>query len=414
MHSTEQSLKAAEGLLAARFGGSPELTNPEDLGGSGASLVLRCRVSPNPFLQERTIVIKRLPKVEEAETADDAPVEFDADELALIREIVAYQYTNTLPEKVRPGPLLLAYDVAERMLILSDAGDGANFTEVLQLPDASERRSAVRKLGRALGRMHATSFGDAASYQTLLKRQCQKFNINPGTVVDSDIDIANLINEGIDLVRGNNIEIDETVLKFAREAMERQGRPDVRSFTPFDLTPDNIMVHKQVVFLDFEWASFRDIALDVACVIVGFPQDDTTPALTDEECTEFLTAWTAEIGHVWPTARDADRVAHVLMATLIGWAFISLNMLHQGQQMSRKATRRVIYAEEPAQSAPRDLLEMLPEQASDMATTVDAINRFALRFDNEDFEPVVRFTQRLKRALARQGGHPMTSTSANR
>ena len=57
---------------------------------------------------------------------------------------------------------------------------------------------------------------------------------------------------------------------------------------------------------------------------------------------------------------------------------------------------------------------MLPEQASDMATTVDAINRFALRFDNEDFEPVVRFTQRLKRALARQGGHPMTSTSANR
>lgn len=396
-------------MLAARFGGSPELSQPEDLGGSGASLVIRCRVSPNPFLQERTIVIKRLPQLEGPSDSTGTQPEFDADDLALIREIVAYQYTNTLPENVRPGPLLLAYDVEQRMLILSDAGDGVNFTEILQMEDIHERTSAVRKLGRALGRMHASTFGDAASYETLLRRQCQRFRINPETVVDSDIDIANLISEGIDLIQANNIEIDETVLNYAQDAIARQSKSAVRSFTPFDLTPDNIMVHKQIVFLDFEWASFRDIVLDVASVIVGFPQDDTTPALTDDECKEFLTAWTAEVGKVWPAAKDQDTFNEVLMSALIGWAFMSLNMLHQGVQMSRKATRRVIYTDAPAHSSTRDLLELGPSQSSDMATTVDAIFRFAQRFDNEKFAAVEVFAKRLKRALARQGGHPMVA-----
>ena len=405
----QQTVNAAASVLAARFGGTPELSHAEDLGGSGASLVLRCRVSPNPFLQERTVVIKQLPQF--VRTSNEQG-DLHADELALIREIVAYQYTNTLPEQVRPGPLLLAYDVDQRMLILSDAGDGQNFTDVLQLEDESARKTAVRKLGRALGRMHASTFGGADNYDTLLKRQCQRFRINPETVIDSDIDIANLITQGIELAKKNQVQLDPTVVQFAQVAIERQGRSDLRSFTPFDLTPDNIMVHKNVVFLDFEWASFRDIVFDVACVIVGFPQDDTTPALTDAECAEFLAAWSAEFGQVWPMAKDPDALAELLMSALIGWSFMSFYMLQQGMQMSRKATRRVYYTDEPANEAARDFLGMTAEQASDMATTIDAIHRFAQRYDNPQFAEVTHFTGRLKRALATQGGHPLLPPTA--
>ena len=110
----QQTVNAAASVLAARFGGTPELSHAEDLGGSGASLVLRCRVSPNPFLQERTVVIKQLPQFVRTNNEQS---DLHADELALIREIVAYQYTNTLPEQVRPGPLLLAYDVDQLSLI---------------------------------------------------------------------------------------------------------------------------------------------------------------------------------------------------------------------------------------------------------------------------------------------------------
>lgn len=401
------AVESAQQLLATRFGGTPELSHPEDLGGSGASLVVRCRVAPNPFLQERSVVIKQLPDFATSQEPNHQPT---ADELALVREIVAYQYTNTLPEQSRPGPLLLAYDVDMRMLILSDAGDGLNFTDVLLMDDAEERKTAVRKLGRALGRMHATTYGGADSYNTLLRRQCQKHHINPDTVIDSDIDIANLVREGVNLMEANGVAIDPAVMQYANEAAERQGRFDFRSFTPFDLTPDNIMLTKQVVFLDFEWASFRDIAFDVASVIVGFPQDHTTPALTDDECVEFISAWSAEVGHVWPQARELHHVIERLMAPLIGWALMSLVMLHHGNQMSRKASRRVQHSGGEIPQG-HDISMLSPEQAADLATTVDAIHRFAIRYDNPRFAEVAQFTSRINAELARQGGHPMTHKS---
>ncbi|WP_459611704.1 phosphotransferase [Corynebacterium urogenitale] len=403
MHTVDKAVESAQQLLATRFGGTPELSHAEDLGGSGASLVVRCRVAPNPFLQERSVVIKQLPEFGRSHEGKQNPT---ADELALIREVVAYQYTNTLPEQSRPGPLLLAYDVDMRMLILSDAGDGLNFTDVLLLEDAEERRTAVRKLGRALGRMHAATYGGADSYNTLLRRQCQKHHIDPSTVIDSDIDIANLVREGVNVMEANGLEIAPAVLQYAHEAAERQGRFDFRSFTPFDLTPDNIMLTKQVVFLDYEWASFRDIAFDVASVIVGFPQDHTTPALTDDECVEFISAWAAEVSHVWPETREMTHVIERLMAPLIGWALMSLVMLHHGNQMSRKASRRV-QRSGASQDHAHDLSLLTPEQAADLATTIDAIHRFAVRHDNPRFHEVAQFTQRINHILARQGGHPL-------
>ena len=100
MLSIDSVLERAAHLLGNRFGGTPELTHPEDLGGSSDSVVLRVKVTPNPFLQERTVVIKQLPPVDGSATDADAPSEESAEaaEAAMIREVVAYQYTNTLAE----------------------------------------------------------------------------------------------------------------------------------------------------------------------------------------------------------------------------------------------------------------------------------------------------------------------------
>ena len=153
MQSVESTVEAATHVLATRFGGTPELSDPQDLGGSGSSMVLRCRISAEPFLQERTVVIKQLPR--ESESAGSDGNGFGPDALGMLREVVAYQYTNTLAESVRPGPVLLAYDIEQRLLVLSDAGDGTNFTDVLTLHDSKSRTGALRKLGRSLGKMHA-------------------------------------------------------------------------------------------------------------------------------------------------------------------------------------------------------------------------------------------------------------------
>ena len=58
-------VKDAETLLSARFGGTPVLSDPEVLTGQSNALVVRVRVATNPFMQERTVVVKQIPTMTE-------------------------------------------------------------------------------------------------------------------------------------------------------------------------------------------------------------------------------------------------------------------------------------------------------------------------------------------------------------
>ncbi|MGJ4126369.1 phosphotransferase [Corynebacterium jeikeium] len=410
MQSVESTVEAATALLVARFGGSPELSDPEDLGGSGSSMVLRCRLSADPFLQERTVVIKQLPpqKVDEpvAAKATDGGEDFGPDALGMLREVVAYQYTNTLAESVRPGPVLLAYDINQRLLVLSDAGDGTSFTDVLTLQDSKARTGALRKLGRSLGKMHAATFGGADSYTTLMRRQCQRHHISPEAIQESDINVGELIESGVELMTTNGLTIDPVVQRYAMEAAERQTKSEYQVFTPFDLAPDNVMLTTNVVLLDYEWAGFRDAAFDVACVVAGFPQDNSTPSLDEPETTEFLAAWRAEAQHIWPVISDDEVFHDWVMSALIGWAFLSLIMMYYGR-LSVAEHSSFVFGEDPDnQEVSRSLRHMSEEQLEDLATTVEAIQRFSRRRDTSNFEAVGAFAGVLLKVLAQLGAFP--------
>lgn len=394
--SIDSALEGATQLLASRFGGNPELTHPEDLGGSGESLVVRVRVTPNPFLQERTVVIKQLPPV--AEGKDDSEATG-----ALIREVVAYQYTNTLAEENRPGPQLLAHDIDSRLMVLSDGGDGRNYSDILATDDETERAAALRKLGRALGKMHVATADGHNAFDTLNRRLYSRHNLPADQATDRDVDVAALVNQGMELLRRSGVGIDKTVEDFAEEAGQRQHRSRLQAFTPFDLTPDNIMLADSVVFLDFEWAGFRDIVSDVACVVAGFPHDTTTPLMDAMELREFVESWSSEVSAVWPAVREEGRLERALMSSLIGWALMSLSLLYHG-------TMAVIDGADTTEEGVQRLDGMPKEHLADLATTVEAVRRYAVRYDEVDdrFSAVASFADELLATLAKLGAYPQT------
>ncbi len=44
-------------------------------------------------------------------------------------------------------------------------------------------------------------------------------------------------------------------------------------------------------FLDYEWAGYRNVGFDVACVIAGVPQFLFARPISDEEAEIFISAW---------------------------------------------------------------------------------------------------------------------------
>ena len=60
MLNHEQIIELAEGMLNHRYGGQQELTDPEELSGTGNTTVLRLRVTNNPLFTYRSVVVLSL------------------------------------------------------------------------------------------------------------------------------------------------------------------------------------------------------------------------------------------------------------------------------------------------------------------------------------------------------------------
>lgn len=336
-HDVADIIATAGELLASRFGGRPELTDPEDLGGSSRAMVLRLRVSPNPFLPVRSLVVKRLP---ESSAAGADP--------ALLREIVAYQFATSLPEDVRPGPELLAHDVAKRIIVISDAGDAPTLADVLDGGDSDARLRALRSLGAALGRMHAGTAEREDGFNTLLSRMWARHRGDEDVSGERDRGIVRAIESGMGRIEAAGLTVTDGVRGLAAEAARRISSGHHRAFTPFDLAPDNIMMANRVAFLDYEWAGFRDATFDVASVIAGFPLHVFTGPPSPEETEAFVRSWAEEVRPLWPGVVGDQHLRTRLMTALLGWTLITVTILHYGSPQEALTAGAVEPAEREA------------------------------------------------------------------
>ncbi|WP_244977353.1 phosphotransferase family protein [Corynebacterium lizhenjunii] len=387
----------AHKLLTRRFGGSPELTEVEVLSGSGTAVVVRARLAPSAFLPHRSVVVKHMP-------VTGSPI----DDAAFLREVVAYQFTTSLPQEVRPGPVLLAYDMDSRIVVLTDIGEAETLIAALNQASESKRVHLLRLLGEQLGRMHAGTATREQDYEHLLNRMLTRYPEYATTHAIRDRALRRSIEVGAQILAAEGLEPPKEFDGLMRHATRFQQSGRSRAFTPFDLSPDNIVVGKEMYFLDYEWAGFRNVGFDVACVIAGFPQFVFARPINDEEADVFITAWVREITTAWPRYGDQAKLEKLLVASLVGWALSSLSTMYadgiegiialaeQDQPLASGPARESFLRQ--ADSTTFSEAELLIRR--DLYETFEALSRFAARCSGQDYAVIAAYANQVAQRLA--------------
>ena len=317
MGDTQEIIRAAADILTKRYGGEQQLVDVERLDGSGLADVFRARVVNNPFFQHRSVVVKHSPA-----TGDELA------DAAFLRETVAYQFATSLSEEVRPGPVLLGYDAAQRILIISDLGDGRTLADLLQDADPETHVDLLRRLGRALGKMHVGTADDEDAFNVLFQRMTRSRKNAANLQLLRDRLLSHRIRIGVEFLENAGIDIPGEVRFAATNVRTRLLRGGMRAFTPFDLTPDNIIqTANSFHFLDYEWAGFRDVTFDVAFVVARFPVFLAAQPFNAAATEAFIDAWVSEVRGIWPSVEHPDTLQARITAGLIGWAMSSVAML---------------------------------------------------------------------------------------
>ncbi|MDQ3886309.1 MAG: hypothetical protein M3308_04665, partial [Actinomycetota bacterium] len=302
-----ETMTAAESLLTERMGAQVELADPEDLGGSIRSLVLRVRVARNPFSLPRTLVVKHT-------TAAAAPGCGDP----FAREAASCQLFTALHLDYRPGPALIASDSSRRLLVLEDLGRSATVAGTLMRGEPTQAVRALLDWARALGRLHAATSGREADFSALLRRLGDHGSADPVREqgLTAVAELPDLLESALGVVTPTRVRAD------ARRAAELFDSRCYRAYSPTDLGPDNAMViGRSVRFIDFESGGFRSALLDAAQLRAPCLSSWSGYAIPRRLFEAMLSAWHAEVAILWPELGDRATSAELVVDGQLLWTW---------------------------------------------------------------------------------------------
>ena len=311
---------AAQTLLAKRMGGRVRLVDPVELGGSGRTTVLRVRVADNSYSLPRTLIVKQSRVSAGEQSAAGSEPGVASIDSAFLHEAVSYQFATALARDHRPGPDLLAHDLDERLLILTDLGAGVRMTSVLRGNDESIAENSLMAFAQALGRMHAATVGRESDFIALLRR-AELAHQTDAVAAQAKVAVARVPKL---LEQNLGITVPDEVLEASRrcELLFTNGR--LRAFSPSDLCPDNVIVNDDGVrFLDYEWGGFRDASLDIAYALVSFPGCLCHVELPTDRAQAMIEAWRSEVVGVWPFLADDATLQRKMLNAQLAWVWLT-------------------------------------------------------------------------------------------
>jgi hypothetical protein len=299
---------AAQRALAAATGSAVRLGEPEDLGGSTRTVVVRCACTGTGL--PASVVVKA--------HVDDNPYETGVREAAVLELLGGGEAAGLVPG-------LLAVGGDPPLVVLSDLGSGRDDLSALLLgADPGAAVHGLTSWARALGQLHAATSGLRADVEGALRRHAARLG-RPAPPADSMPDAMHEAADGlVDLLPRLDVQAPAAALQEVRHLPELlSDDPRCWVVTPGDTCPDNnVLTASGAVLLDFEGAGTHHLAWDAAYLRVPWPSCWCSWRLPDEVAGTALEVWRDAVAPAVPYVREAGFEADLEVAEA-GWAAIS-------------------------------------------------------------------------------------------
>ena len=312
--TVDDAIALGERILSARVGSPVTLSHTERIESDSDAILVRGITTDSPFLPSRKVVVKVFP---------DRGEERDG---LLLREIVGYQFVGSLGTPDSFGPELIAYDFAERAFVLSDVGNTRTLYDVFNHgAHTAATLTALRDLAAHIGTMQVSTAGREDDFHALLHRAQAK---TPGLVVPFSSHLLADTLEGVPLLLREKlgIHLAESVQDRGKRSVKRAVQGSYRAFSAAELIPENILVTQHnVQLLDFAFCGYRDIGVDVAAILLGFPSDLRGYQLTTEEIDAVTQTWVEQVDAMWPRMRRPQSSHKRILDGALTWAWLSVS-----------------------------------------------------------------------------------------
>ncbi|HEX4721709.1 MAG TPA: hypothetical protein VH333_04290 [Pseudonocardiaceae bacterium] len=307
--AVSETVARAEQVLSHRFGATIRLADPEHLGGSGRSTVVRVRVASSPFSLPRTLVVKRYGPASLPPIGDE-----------FVQEAVSYQLFTAFSPEDRMCPEMFAHDGAARLVVLEDLGRAPTLADKLLAGDARAAERALLSWSRSLGRLHASTAGREADFDALSRRLGVSRLTDPLSSAGHQAfeELPELLADAIGVVTSGDAHRRAAASTWLLDSHTH------RAFSPSDACPDNnVITSRGVRFLDFEGGCWRNVLLDAGYLRVPFPSCWCSFSLPPGMTEAMVAAWRAEIRDVWPDLDDDAVLLPALLDAQLLWVWVS-------------------------------------------------------------------------------------------
>ncbi|WP_117209826.1 phosphotransferase [Allorhizocola rhizosphaerae] len=208
-----------------------------------------------------------------------------------------------------PAPTLLAAVADPPLIVTADLGTGLSLADRLRGDDAGAAALTLQSWARSLGRLHAATVEAGRAFAA---------GLTPGIAADST---EAMVTDGIESLSRNVARVgltasDEAIAPL-RALAGSVGGPVALS--PADACPDNnVETPDGLVLVDFENATVRPVAWDLAYLVVPWPTCWCAWRLPDGLAADALAEWRSASALPLSTL-DIARAAIVWVAIATGW-----------------------------------------------------------------------------------------------